>query len=124
MCMNKVTNTFDPPLTHEVKAWKVLYKNEDNGKYYSEFRRHMHPNGFKPNRWYVNKGSKPIYTYDSSYPIGFHAFTTKKGAENWAFSDMYVVPVLLTNIVARGRQDGHICIVARKMKILEKKKGK
>jgi hypothetical protein len=62
------------------------------------------------------------------YPSGFHIFTRKKGAQQWAMcnDDLVVKPVLFRKVVATGYQ-GHAVkenrsAIAKQIKILQENK--
>lgn len=52
------------------------------------------------------------------YLRAYHVWATRRGAEAWCDGVQAVIPCLVWDIVAAGRQNGYNVIVARKMILL------
>ena len=106
----------------EGEGWKVVSPSENE----NEFRFPIYNlSPFNPyyNTWIERKENLICFPDTSitswrttnSYPAGFHIFTTKEDAENYkkSFPATFVVKVKYKTILAKGIQDGLLCIVAQ-----------
>jgi hypothetical protein len=59
---------------------------------------------------------------DGSYPCGYHAYASAIAAKNHVMfnPNKVVFKVRLSNLKAKGRQNGHIVYVGRKLEIIER----
>lgn len=105
MCLNNITQKFDPPDETVRRAWKVVHRRydglpypvfrESNIPYTSEWQTAQH--------WRVFVSSRQAY--DKAYDSGFHVFTTKEDAQ--AAMEMFcdgddVVPVEVRGVMYEG----------------------
>lgn len=133
MCLDRVTQTFDPPMSPPsnwiaklfglnrgykvvrlgVEKWQPLFRD---GKYpYNEW--------LISNNITLNNTILMEIMYGDQrqeYNSGFHFFNTKKDAAKYADSmnignNIVVLPILYKNVVAYGTQNDIRCIVAKEI---------
>lgn len=106
-------------LPDTIDCWKVALKrgNQFGSKYISEYRNYIYTIGW-------NK-TKPIFIRSFGYKIGFHAFLTKKAAHHWSrgkYQSIVKCKIEKKDIVAVGKQLGHLCIVTKRIWIPKPRK--
>lgn len=117
MCLD-----FGVPTTKPKKKKGIGYKSflQRRGKLFGDCMR-----GIKPRpigKWIHEANFRPFPETIPDYGAGFHVFTTKKGILNWEaeMEDPCIWKVAYRKAVAEGRQEGHRCIIAEEIKILER----
>jgi len=137
MCLESLS----PRLLAQLKDTKTAYKvmieyepGEYRGEYYTaapevkdnKKRELGNKKFYRENIWYDDPQREPIFMdYENYYPTGFHAYVKRP---SWLPVDVdvlldspyVVVKVSVENIVAAGKDSGHVTIVARRMMILGK----
>lgn len=132
MCLHRVTKLYEPRKRGIVKAWKMVRVTTQGiltPHFLTQLSKH----------WTRASNDKiEIYTDPwDIYPSGFHVFTTKKAAEKareeyitrwpvYDFAATVIIPVQIDEIICRGIDDTAqdvITLVAKKIRLLPKKKG-
>ena len=127
MCLGYVTSkakSVSKPLSVKIKTgWKLFVHDELHPKQVFSWCK---DGGYKIGKWYTDKCKSKIGYFTEGYPTGYHVFTTRRAAEDrrHASYDSYhirVMKVEYSHVVARGKENGETVVVARRMKILNKK---
>lgn len=136
MCLEYVSETFNPPLKEIGVGWKVFYTRRIIR--WKRRRGEMIPVLIplaRPRDWSMGKSRKKGVWLRSTegmiggnfryYPAGFHIFASKKAALRAggcsATSSAEVLKVRYSHVVAKGTQfDGKKVIVARRMYIYKR----
>jgi hypothetical protein len=114
MCLSVVSERYDPPIAEKI-VYKVFAAHSNGGL---GFQYRYSAGNLRFGRWMTARKRKIGYYSDHKYESGFHAYATKKAAENHCGLSDVVIPVLFRNITSRGKQQNQVVYVARKMLIL------
>lgn len=127
MCLSEVKKIYKRPRKKEVTVYKVF---ETRGRdVYGENYGFNTPRPI--NKWLHEKDFR-LYGYmlkrviqitsRKRYPFGFHGFITYKGALEWSNGEESGIrKCKFRDVVARGIQNEHVCLIAKEMKILRGK---
>ena len=103
-----------------ITCWKVVQKqgNQHGSRFVPEM--------YKRSSLFLTGWNvvEPYMSYNSGYRVAFHAFQTKKGAEDWKGYYKHIVKCKTRkkDIVAIGEQRGHLCLVTKRIWIPKPKK--
>lgn len=127
MCLNEIKEIYKEPRKGEITVYKVfdIQRNVVGGENYGFLA--MRPyNKWLHEKIFRNSGDKlkRFIRIDSEerYPFGFHGFATYKGVLSWNNGKKSGIrKCKFRNVVVKGIQDKHVCLIAKEMKILRGK---
>lgn len=118
MCLSRITKVYKKPTSKVTRAWKVFDGEPSNLAF--EYRSLGGKQYVERGKWLTAEQIDDGY----GYITGFHAFTSRKDAQNWACYRQNVVAVKVRGITTRGLQRDMVTIVAREMFVPKQRKAK
>lgn len=101
-------------LPDTITCWKIVRKqgNQHGRRYAPEYNHNL--------LTFLAGWNKTTRIFYYHYPMGFHAFRTKKGAMHWKSSyraDLHIVKCKTKkeSIVAIGKQRNNLCLVTKRI---------
>jgi hypothetical protein len=114
MCLSHITKQYRKPTKQIETGWKGFYTVADTNKVLiTPIKDRRITTGV----WVKDKARGTLVASFSRtrYPKGFHISKTRKGANAWGIP----VKVRFRGVVARGKQNGCVTVVAREILILK-----
>lgn len=113
MCLDTVSNRKPKP---EGFGWKAMYFD---GSFLMYSDKKPPEGAWIKERDYRKSYAKNWRLIEHEYPLGFHLFKTKRGAEGyWDIGESVIKHVQYRGAIAQGEQGGAPVIVAKEIKIL------